>query len=303
MAAHRYWRISITAAAAANYAMSEIQFRTAAGTPRAFSGGTPSASTILDNAYAATFATDGASLTFWVSLDKATFPVAWWAYDYGAGNAADIREIAITARSDGGWETQTPTQFTPQWSDNGTTWTDMLAVTAAAWTSGQTQTFTVSPPDPNAHRYWRLYATTSGSVLFALSELQFRAVPGGANILTGGTPVTGGDYDPAVNPPSFLLDSDITTWWGSSLSLPGWWGYDLGVGHSADVVEVLLAARNGSNFDQSPIAFSIDWSNDGSAWTTQQSFIASPWTTAGQIQTFGVTPPPPPPAAAGLFFT
>jgi F5/8 type C domain len=141
MAAHRYWRLNLIASASNAFSMSEIQFRVTAGVSLGFSGGTASAAQTFSS-QVASLATDGNINTFYGSSDKVA--PQWWAYDYGAGNSKDIVEIVITARNDASFN-QAPSIFTPEWSDNGSTWTPMHYVIAPAWTSaGQVQIFAVT---------------------------------------------------------------------------------------------------------------------------------------------------------------
>lgn len=143
-AAHRYWRFIMNAGVAAAYAFSEVQFRTTAGVSLAFSGGTASAGQTFGGtpgANDASKAADGNISTLYSSSDKTGSQ--WWAYDYGVGNALAIMEIAITARNDGSFN-QAPSNFRPQWSDDGTSWTSMTSI-AANWTAaGQVQLFPVT---------------------------------------------------------------------------------------------------------------------------------------------------------------
>jgi hypothetical protein len=144
MAAHRYWRINIPAVQSTGYAaLAEVQFRTTAGVPLLFSGGTASASSFDSAPYVASMAADNNTATFWASGN----PVPqWWGYDYGAGNALAIVEITILPRSD--YPTQGPASFTPQWSDDGTNWTSMAQLTGGPWDAGVVQTFAVSAAPP-----------------------------------------------------------------------------------------------------------------------------------------------------------
>lgn len=153
---HRYWRflLNYVQAGYSGYTMAEVQFRTTKGVPLIPSGGTPSAADTYPGrirgpeginplgTYGPEKACDGSATTLWSSNAPAA-PVQWWAYDYGAGNAKDIAEIAITARGDGyALYTQTPTNITPQWSDDGVTWTSLPVLMADNWTAeGQTQVF------------------------------------------------------------------------------------------------------------------------------------------------------------------
>jgi hypothetical protein len=145
MSAHRYWRIRMTATVGNAYAFAEIEFRTTAGVALPFSGGTASAAQVYQTpTYAADKATDGNIATLWSGTD--TTQPQWWAYDYGVGNAIDVVEIKITARADGSYN-QAPTAFTPEWSDDGTTWHAYLPINTAPWTlsTGQVQVLAVTP--------------------------------------------------------------------------------------------------------------------------------------------------------------
>ncbi len=139
---HRYWRLNITATSGGSFiAVAEFQFRTAAGVPLLFSGGTASASSEAFGTLAG-MASDNDPATNWI----ANAPPQSWTYDYGAGNTKSVVEISIQARSDSAATSQSPTIFTPQWSDDGAAWTSMAQITTAAWTTGgQIQTFAVTP--------------------------------------------------------------------------------------------------------------------------------------------------------------
>ena len=140
---HRYWRLNMTATPGSLYSIAEIQFRTTAGVPLLFSGGTASASTTYSNDFVnwgPQLAADNNAGSEWSSGDNSP---TTWAYDYGAGNAKAIVEIALQARNDA--PNLMPTVFTPQWSDDGANWTSMAQITTAAWTVGQIQIFPVTP--------------------------------------------------------------------------------------------------------------------------------------------------------------
>lgn len=179
-AGHRYWRINMTAGAAGAYAFSEIQFRTIAGSSLAFSGGTASAAQTFGGtpgANDASKAADGNISTLYSSINN-TAP-QWWAYDFGAGNVRAVAEIALTARNDASFN-QAPSSFTPQWSDDGITWTSKQAVTTATWTSaGQVQLFAVAA-DTAAAPTWDP-AILSGATL------------SGGNLVVTNTGTTAGD--------------------------------------------------------------------------------------------------------------
>jgi F5/8 type C domain len=154
---HRYWRLNMTATTGSAYAMAEVQFRTTAGTPLLFSGGTASASTIYGAGYEADKATDNNPTTMWIS-SLAKLASQTWTYDYGAGVTKAIVEIMIQARSD---VPQGPDTFTPQWSDDGTTWTSMTPITTT-WAAGQIQVFPVTPATHSSQALAYLARTVGG---------------------------------------------------------------------------------------------------------------------------------------------
>lgn len=162
MTAHRYWRIRMTAAAGNAFGFSEIQFRTTPGVSLPFSGGVASAADTYGGApgtYDASKATDGNTATLYGSNN--TTPPQWWEYDYGVGNSLDLAEIMITARADS-FYTQAPTDFVPEYSDDGTTWHGCFPIHAPlVWaTATQTQTFAVT----------QLAATTTFMTQIALEQ-------------------------------------------------------------------------------------------------------------------------------------
>ena len=137
---HRYWRLNMTATAGNTYALAEVQFRTTVGVPLLFSGGTAAAGTAYNASYDASKAADNDPATCWSG--DGNDPTDWWEYDYGAGTAKAVVEIAVQARI--AYPNQTPTVFTPQWSDDGVNWTSMGQINTAPWTTdGQIQTFPV----------------------------------------------------------------------------------------------------------------------------------------------------------------
>jgi len=139
---HRYWRLYLTAGGNVVFGIAEVQFRTTPGTPLLFSGGTAIASSYYQSSstYQPSNAADNNPSTLWASAT--TNSGEFWGYDYGSGNALAIQEFTITARNDSNYS-QAPTSFQLQYSDDNTTWTAAYFGTSGAWSSGQTQVFTV----------------------------------------------------------------------------------------------------------------------------------------------------------------
>jgi len=140
MAAHRYWRIDITAVIApqTNINMAEIQMASSVGGANLFGSGTAFGSSEQGGlTYAA--ACDGDVTTWWSTPDPS---LGWWGYDFGGGSPVSVTEVRITVLYVGG-NLYAPTAFTLDYSDDGSTWTTVQAFTASTWTIGQTQTFDV----------------------------------------------------------------------------------------------------------------------------------------------------------------
>jgi F5/8 type C domain-containing protein len=154
---HLWWRFTLDKCQYDGYTMAEVQFRTEAGVPLTPSGGTPSAADTYPGlikgpdgvnplgTYGPEQVLDGSALTMWSSNAPAA-PVQWWGYTYPTPQ--NIVEIAITARGDGyNLFTQTPIKITPQWSDDGVTWTSLPQMGVNYWTAeGQTQVFRAIAP-------------------------------------------------------------------------------------------------------------------------------------------------------------
>jgi hypothetical protein len=148
-------------------------------------------------------------------------------------------------------------------------------------------------PTGGAHRFWRLFATgprESPTYAMSLSGIAFAGTRQGPNLLTGGTIITGGDYNTASNPPANLLDGDTATWWASvpfplhpapTTPIGAWWGYDFGVGTHIAIEEMVLTpmAVIADNF-AAPADPTLQWSDDGLAWTTVQTFAGESWDNA-----------------------
>ena len=167
MAAHRYWRLYITACNSSGGYPS-------VDTIQLFAGGANLA-TNPANAYASSSfagATYAASLSiigqpgYWSA--NSTAP-CWWAYDLGAGVSADITSISMLSRPETspGWDTTSPTAIQVQWSDDNAAWTTAWTC-APVWTSAL-QTLTLSAPPTtlaiqpnNANIVYSPYNWTSG---------------------------------------------------------------------------------------------------------------------------------------------
>lgn len=64
---------------------------------------------------------------------------------------------------------------------------------------------------------------------------------------------------------------------------PWWLGYDFGAGNAFAIVEITWRSRS-TRFDFMPTTFSIQYSDDGTNWTTAWTGTWT-WTSNGQINT------------------
>lgn len=140
MAAHRYWRLNLTAPVSGTaYGVAEITMAIAAGGANQCTGGTAAASTSYSASYLPANAFDASAASFWASAGGTA--AEWISYDFGVGITRDIVEFSFQNRPDG-IPAQTPYTGALQWSDDNTTWTTTLNFTGSTSpTTSQIQTF------------------------------------------------------------------------------------------------------------------------------------------------------------------
>ncbi len=120
------------------------------------------------------------------------------------------------------------------------------------------------------HRYWRVYITesNSGSDNFIRGyEAEFRGSVGGADQCSGGTASASHNNSTAYK--LFNNNGASDYWLSGGPSAPCWFQYDFGAGNAVDVAEWGFTPGNSS---QTPKAFSLQWSDDGSSFTTLSSW-------------------------------
>lgn len=123
-----------------------------------------------------------------------------------------------------------------------------------------------------AHRYWRVYITANnGSVDYTyLTELEFRDSPGGSDQAVGGTGIASSVFDSNDREEKPYDGSDTSVWMTAQGQVqPSWVGYDFGAG--VNVSEIAVTAYIDSYNDRMPKDFDVQYSDDGSSWTTAWS--------------------------------
>ncbi len=129
-----------------------------------------------------------------------------------------------------------------------------------------------------ARRYWRINVTlNNGSASnWSLTEVVFRTVPGGPQVATGGTAsasTTLGGY-----PASNAFDGNLSNLYVATQST-GWLQYDFGASNLVAIAEIAIVSRFDGFQTDSPRDFQVQYSDNGSSWTTA-------WSVTGQ--TFGL---------------
>jgi ribosomal protein S11 len=155
-------------------------------------------------------------------------------------------------------------------------------------TTDQTITVTVTDVvEGTFARYWRLNVTsTNANNSMNVAEVQLRSTAGGADQTGSGT--ASSPQGNLTNTPAAAFDNDAATTWHSAIgSLPGavQLVYDFGSGVTKEILQVVIQAHP-SNAAYSPLAFSVQWSTDNSAWTTSWSVTTPDTWTGGEIRTF-----------------
>lgn len=178
MAAHRYWRLYITAANSASYVeLSEVEFRQVVGTPETPTGGIPLYSTQYNaTTYAADKAFDGSTTTAWSTANGAVVN-SFIGYDYGAGNSIEALEIAIRNNTNSSY---TPKDFHVEYSDDGIVWF-LAAVNWSnqiGWGNREQRIFTFVVPQSEAIRTTQLpiMMVDNGSRVIRVTQLPIQII-------------------------------------------------------------------------------------------------------------------------------
>jgi hypothetical protein len=124
------------------------------------------------------------------------------------------------------------------------------------------------------HAYWRVFcADNHGDATgIVLAEVEMRATPAGADQCSGGTAI--GSDDAAANTFAQAFDNSAASrWFADSGPTNQWIGYHFA--GPVDVQEVLITLADGGTnaLTRHPKNCSVDWSDDGSSWTTAFSFV------------------------------
>jgi len=195
MAAHRYFRLTNFAGYSNYVGLCEVKLSDSVSGTNRVGSGTASASSQYSGSYIPSYACDGNLANYWSST-AADAPLAWWQYDFGAGNAWDIIEVVLTAPAGAGY-VYAPTSFSLLWSDDGATWSNEWSFTTAAWTTGnQVQTLDAPRSSPTVARWAGLAREvlrttgTGGATYIAMDALAREVLRSAAQRAPGGPMVS-----------------------------------------------------------------------------------------------------------------
>lgn len=274
--AHRYWRVNMLDALGSSYQVAEFEMHDTYGGSDLLSGGTASASNVVNGA--AANAVDNSGATVW-RTSVTTLP-QWWQYDFGLGNDKAICEIVVQAGTTNP-DTRSPGRFEVQYSDDNAAWTTAWQGRKRVWIGGEAKTFvrpTVS---------YRLNVSANdgavGGVSQQIAEIEF--LVGGADKATGGNANvqgTVGDAELAFD------NSNATIWSNSSLTPPYWISYDF-KDNPVFVLEQVSIVVGSTNLTRAPKDFTIEKSTDGgSNWTVLKTVTAQTGWGVNEKRTFTI---------------
>jgi hypothetical protein len=141
-----------------------------------------------------------------------------------------------------------------------------------------------------AHRYWRFYVTAPGNMGYvAAIEIELFDQDLAKLPLTGAAFSSPSNYPDWVAANAFNGDfAGSSIGWANNGNLPGvpaWIKVDAGSGNAYDVSAFSWTSR-ASLPDQGPKDFSLQYSDDDSAWTTLLTFSGETWTSTSETRVY-----------------
>ena len=235
----------------------------------------------------------------WLSEDSDTSIDQWLEFTFD--NSTEITCFTIYG---GGGDTN-PLDFDLQYHD-GDDWVvaETFVLIADNYISDVFTTCVYdNPVAAGLHRYWRIliHDSDAGS-FYAVSELEFRDTLGGSDLTGSGTPISGGE-DAGKTDDQAFDDTYFTNEWRLTVGdFPDaddhWIGYDFGSGNAFEIIEIEMSARDGTNFNQTPTKFDVQYSDDTVTWTTAWSVdFAGPGQTSWTVSETKVFSDPNPEGA------
>lgn len=146
---------------------------------------------------------------------------------------------------------------------------------------------TTQGPGYVSSRYWRLANMTAPGANVSMNEVEFHATTGGAAI-AGATWTASTTWDGSMVA-SNLGDGNYSTSWASTESGGAGTTWVKAVFAAAITpVEIKIWPRGGGYTNQTPTSIALQYSADGTTWTTIQTITTASWT-AGVPQAFAIS--------------
>lgn len=136
-----------------------------------------------------------------------------------------------------------------------------------------------------SHRYWRMnIAENFGAPYCSVAELEFRESLGGSDATGSGT-ASASSSGNSTTPAGAFDNNSSVGWQWAAFAGSGWLAYDFGVGVSKDITQVALTMWPFIG-DGAPKTWSLQYSDDGSSWTTSFTITNDPaWSHISSAQT------------------
>lgn len=303
--AYRFWRVYMAGAQADTtyVSIAELELRGTSGGPDLTS---PALAPTY--AFASSFlATSGGwppSDAFGATVGTGEWLAAlpgpeWLAWDFGEANEKQIAQIMVQMRGHPEQD-QGPSTLKLQASRDKATWVDIYDWgTMPRWAAAEQRVLTVgqsaAPNVAPAHRYWRLYSTANqGDPSYvAVDEIELRLASGAADQTSAALAparVWANSFLDSGWLPEYAFTETSSSW--LKLKTAGgsvhWIAYDFGFGNEKNINAVTLKARPSPEQDQMFGNFSLQWSDDGTNWTTKHTFSGYAAFGAGENREFVV---------------
>lgn len=141
-------------------------------------------------------------------------------------------------------------------------------------------TTTEEEPAGELHRYWRVLITENQSGnLSSIVELQMHDEPFGPDLCEGGTALADSEFSTPLYEMEHAFDDTIADrnsgtgdrWASTDTTLPHYIGYDFGVGVEKSIESISYIDPLGAYTTQAVKDIEVQYSDDGSSWTTYWS--------------------------------
>lgn len=119
-----------------------------------------------------------------------------------------------------------------------------------------------------------------------MAEVELRNAVAGSD-LTGSGTAGASAYNAGDEPINAVDNNNATAWSTYPSGAPQWWSYDFGLGNAYDIVQITIRSQV-TYYANSPTNCDVQFSDNGSSWTTAWSFTTPSW---GGVETRTFTSP------------